>query len=226
MRRDPGRLRIGVTAANPLDVEPDAECVRGVQSAAELLAELGHDVVEASPPFPGRDALQLFIRTFGPLVSLGITYGELLAGHPPGEDDIEPLSRAIVDLAHETPSVGYLAAVAQLQAMSRALIAFFAGYDVLLTPALAERPLATGDCNGLGERPLEDLARSGRFTPYTALFNVTGQPALSLPVGFGEDGLPTSVQLVGRPLSEDTLLQLATQVEAARPWAHQRPPTK
>jgi amidase len=71
---------------------------------------------------------------------------------------------------------------------------------------------------------MEDLARSGRFTPYTALFNVTGQPALSLPVGFGEDGLPTAVQLVGRPLSEDTLLQVAAQVENARPWAHQRPP--
>jgi amidase len=225
MRRDPGKLRIGVTVANPLEVEPDPECVRGVRSAAELLAELGHDVVEVSPPFPGPDAYDLFVRAFGPLVSLGVTYGEFLAGRPPADDEIEPLSRAVVDLAHETPSVGYLAAVAQLQALSRALIAFFAGYDVLLTPALAERPLAMGDCNGLGERPLDDLARSGRFTPYAGLFNVTGQPALSLPVGFGEDGLPTAVQLVGRPLSEDTLLQLASQVEAARPWAHQRPPT-
>jgi amidase len=225
MRRDPGRLRIGMTSANPLDVDPDTECMRGLRSAAALLTELGHDVEEASPPFPGRGALELFIRVFGPLVSLGITYGELLAGRPPGDDDIEPLSRAVVAVARETSSVGYLAAVAQLQAMARAIVAFFAEYDLLLTPALAERPLPIGECNGLGEQPLEDLARSGRFTPYTAIFNITGQPAISLPVGFGDDGLPTAVQLVGRPLSEDTLLQVAAQIEAARPWAHQRPST-
>ena len=105
-------------------------------------------------------------------------------------------------------------------------MAFFAGYDLLLTPALAERPLPIGECNGLGEHPMEDLARSGRFTPFTALFNITGQPAITVPIGFGEDNLPTSVQLVGKPLGEDTLLQVANQMEAARPWAHQRPPER
>jgi amidase len=225
MRRDPGRLRVAMTAANPLDVEPQPECLRGLRSAAELLSELGHDVVEVSPPSPGRDVLELFVKAFGPLVSLGISYGEYLADRPPAEDEIEPLSRVVMELARDMPSVAYLAAIAQLQALARGIVAFFAGYDLLLTPALAERPLAIGDCNGLGEHPLKDLARSGRFTPYTALFNVTGQPAITLPVGFGEDGLPTAVQLVGRPLSEDTLLQVAAQVETARPWTHQRPPT-
>jgi amidase len=224
MRRDPGRLRVAMTAANPLDVEPEPECLDALRSAAELLGQLGHDVVEATPPFPGRDALELFIKTFGPLVSLGITYGEFLADRPPTDDEIEPLSRAMLEMAREMPSVAYLAALAQLQALARGLVAFFAEYDLLLTPALAERPLRIGECNGVGERPLADLARSGRFTPYTALFNVTGQPAISLPVGFGEDGLPTAVQLVGRPLSEDTLLQVAAQVETARPWAQHRPP--
>ena len=224
MRRDPGRLRIGVSAANPLEVEPDAESMRGLRSAAELLASLGHQVEEVEPPFPGRDVEHLFVQAFGAAVSLGISYGELLSGRPPEEDEIEPLSRAIFERAQQTSSVAYLGAVAQLQALARGIIAAFAGYDVLLTPALAERPLAVGECNGLGERPLEDLARSGRFTPYSAVFNVTGQPALSLPIGFGDDGLPTAVQLVGRPLGEDTLLQLAAQLEAARPWAQNRPP--
>jgi amidase len=224
MRRDPGRLRVGMTTANPLGVEPQPECVRGMESAGGLLADLGHDVVEVSPPFPGRDVLELFVKAFGPLVSLGIGYGEYLASRPPTDDDIEPLSRAVMERSRAMPSVAYLAAVAQLQALARGIVAAFADYDLLLTPALAERPLAIGECNGLGDAPMEDLARSGRFTPYTALFNVTGQPALSLPVGFGEDGLPTAVQLIGRPLSEDTLLQVAAQVENARPWAHQRPP--
>jgi len=223
VRRDPGRLRIAVTAANPLEVDVDPECVRGMHQAAELLASLGHEVEEAAPHMPGRDALRLFISVFGPAVALSISYGELLAGRPPADDEIEPLSRAILEQALQTSSIGYLGAVAQLQALARGIVAFFAEYDLLLTPALAERPLAIGDCNGLGERPLADLARSGAFTPFTSLFNVTGQPAISVPIGFGEDGLPTNVQIVGKPLGEDTLLQIAAQIETARPWAHKRP---
>jgi amidase len=225
VRRDPGRLRIAMTASNPLDVDVDPECVRGMHQAAELLAGLGHEVEEAAPSMPGSDALGLFVSVFGPLVSLGIGYGELLAGHPPGDDEIEPLSRALYEQAQQISSVGYLGAVAQLQALARGLVAFFAGYDLLLTPALAERPLVIGDCNGVGEDPMADLARSGRFTPFTALFNITGQPAITIPIGFGEDNLPTSVQIVGKPLGEDTLLQVASQIEAARPWAQHRPPT-
>ena len=100
------------------------------------------------------------------------------------------------------------------------MVAFFAEYDVLLTPALAERPLRIGECTGTGEDPMADFARSGQFTPFTALFNVTGQPAISIPAGFGDDGLPTNAQLVGKPLGEDTLLQLA---DAARGRAGRRP---
>ena len=224
VRRDPGRLRIAMTTANPLGVDVDAECVHGLHLAAELLASLGHEVEETDPEMPGRDALQLFVGAFGPAVSLGISYGELLAGRPPGEDEVEPLSRAVHERAKGMSSIAYLGGIAQLQAMARGVVAFFARYDLLLTPALAERPLAIGDCTGYGEDPWADLARSGRFTPFTALFNITGQPAISVPIGFGEDGLPTNVQIVGKPLAEDTLLQVASQMEAARPWAQHRPP--
>jgi amidase len=224
VRRDPGRLRIAMTATNPLDVDVDPECVRGMHQAAELLASLGHEVEDAAPSMPGRDALRLFVAAFGPAVSLGISYGELLAGHPPTDDEIEPLSRALRDQAQATTSVAYLGVVAQLQALARGVVAFFAGYDLLLTPALAERPLEIGDCTGYGEEPMADLARSGRFTPFTSLFNVTGQPAIVIPIGFGEDALPTCVQIVGKPLGEDTLLQVASQIETARPWAQHRPP--
>jgi amidase len=215
VRRDPGRLRIAMTAENPLGVDVDPECVRGMHAAGEVLASLGHDVVHAAPALPGPDALGLFMKAFGPAVSLGIGYGELLAGRPPEEDELEPLSRALYERAQGLTALGYLAATAQLQALARGLVAFFAEYDLLLTPALAERPLAIGDCNGVGEDPMADLARSGRFTPFTALFNVTGQPAISVPLGFGDDGLPTAAQLVAKPLGEDTLLQVAAQMEAA-----------
>jgi amidase len=223
VRRDPGRLRVAMTAENAIGAEVDPECLQGMRASGELLASLGHEVVEASPALPGGDTLALFLNAFGPNVSLGITYGALLAGREPEEDEIEPLSRAVADRAVALSSVGYLAAMAQLQAVARGIVAFFADYDLLLTPALAERPLPIGECHGGGEHPLEDLDRSGRFTPFTSLFNVTGQPAISLPVGFGPDGLPTGAQLVAKPLGEDTLLQVAAQVEAALGRAQQAP---
>jgi amidase len=223
-RRDPGRLRIAMTAENALGAEVDPECLRGMNETADVLAALGHEIEEASPALPGKDTLRLFTGAFGPAISLQIAYGQALAGRPPGDDDIEPLSRTIAGIANGMTSVDYLTCVAQLQALARSVVAFFAEYDVLLTPALAERPLRIGECNGLGEDPMEDFARSGQFTPFTALFNVTGQPAISVPAGFGDDGLPTNAQLVGKPLGEDTLLQLASQLEVARPAAR-RPKT-
>jgi amidase len=215
VRRDPGRLRIAMTAENALGIDVDPECVRAMHQAGELLASLGHEVEHAAPAMPGGDALGLFIQAFGPAVALGIGYGELLAGRPPEDDEIEPLSRAILELSQNLSSIGYLGAIAQLQALARGLVAFFAEYDLLLTPALAERPLEIGECTGYGEDPMADLARSGRFTPFTALFNVTGQPAISVPLGFGDDGLPTAAHLVAKPLGEDTLLQVAAQMETA-----------
>ena len=224
MRRAPGRLRVAITTGNPLGAEPDPECERGMRETGALLAELGHEVHESAPALPGREFLRLFVDVFGPQVALGVSYGELLAGRPPHEDELEPLSRAVFERARERSAVRHLATVAQLQALGRGLVAFFADFDLLLTPALAERPLPVGECHGCGEEPWADLARSGRFTPYTAMFDVTGQPAISLPVGIGPDGLPTAVQLAAKPLGEETLLQVAAQLEAARPWAQRRPP--
>jgi len=223
LRRNPGRLRIAMTVANAPDVDADPEVVHGVHEAARVLRDLGHEVEEAAPALPPPESLDIFLQVFGPAVALGIAFGELLAGRPPEEDEIEPLSRVILERAHELPSTGYLAALAQLQLLARGTVAFFADYDVLLTPVLASRPLPIGELHGCGDDPLADLRRSGAFAPYTALFNVTGQPAVSVPIGFGEDGLPTAVQLVGHPLGEETLLQLAAQIELARPWAAHRP---
>src|SRR3954452_2893504 len=223
VRRDPGKLRIAMTTENVLGAEVDAECVRGMRLAGEILAALGHEVEEAAPALPGPEVFEIFLAAFTPGIGLGINHGVLLAGREPSEDEIEPLSRALYERAQATPSIAYLGAVAQLQALARGIVAFFADYDVLLTPGLAARPPAIGEINGLGERPMEDLERSGRWTPFRGLFNVPAQPAMTLPGGIGGDGLPTGVQIVGKPLCEDTLLQVAAQVELAHPWAHHRP---
>ena len=223
MQRPPGKLRIAMSLGNALGIDCDADVVHGVHEAAAVLRDLGHEVEEAGPPVPEAMA-DLFIQAFAPHVALGIGFGERLAGRAPGEDEIEPLSRHIRDVALELPSTGYLAAVAQLQFLARGIVAFFADYDLLLTPVLAKRPLPIGELDGCGDDPAADLLRAGAFAPFTPLFNVTGQPAISIPIGFGDDGLPTAVQLVGHPLADDTLLQIAAQIESARPWAGRTPP--
>ena len=225
MRRDPGRLRIAMSLDNALDVEADPEVVRGLHHTAELLRELGprgRGGVAGAARRP--TSLDIFLAGVRARTSRSASGSARCSpGGRRSDDEIEPLSRAVLELARELPSTGYLGALAQLQLLARGTVAFFADYDLLLTPVLAARPLPIGELHGCGDAPLDDLRRSGRFAPYTALFNVTGQPAISVPVGFGEDGLPTAVQLVGHPLGEETLLQVAAQLETARPWAAHRP---
>ena len=222
-RRDPGRLRIGVTTDNPVGVTSEAEALGTLRATAELLSALGHDVREVSLAFGEEPMTAAFERVFWTQIAVGPVSGQQLAGRSARDDELEPLTRAIVEQATALAAPAYLQAQLELQRFARSLVAGFAGVDVLLTPVLAERPLPIGELHGCGERPLEDFARSWRFVPYTALFNVTGQPAISVPGPFAADGLPTAVQLVGRPLAEDVLLQLAGQLEAARPWADARP---
>ena len=112
---------------------------------------------------------------------------------------------------------------AQLQGFARRLVSFLAPYDALLTPALAERPLPLGTLDTAAPDPMSTFTRSGLFTPFTPVFNASGQPGISLPLFQGEDGLPLGVQLVGRPAGEAALLALATQLEQAQPWVDRRP---
>jgi amidase len=112
----------------------------------------------------------------------------------------------------------------QIQAAGRQVVAWSAPYDVVLTPALAEPPVTIGTLDPDGEDPEATFRRAGQFTPYTAGLNISGQPAISVPLFQGDDGLPLGVQLIGRPLEEGTLLALATQLETARPWVDRRAP--
>jgi len=223
LARHPGRLRIAASLENPLGLEPVPESIEAVRATAACLEALGHSVEEVAPPQPDAGGLDVFLRVFGPAVASGVALGEQRAGRAATDDELEPLTRWVAERAAALPSTGYLAALGQLQALARVVIAFFATYDLLLTPVLAMRPLAIGELHGCGEDPDADLRRSGTFAPYTPLWNATGQPAISVPAGLAEDGLPTAVQLVGRPLAEETLLQVAAQLEVARPWAGVRP---
>jgi len=222
--REPGRLRIGVTTTAAIAAPLDPACERAVRDAAELLAELGHEVEEIdAPPWAGQDLLRVFTLVFGTPIAMGMFFGGQVTGREPTEELVEPLSWTIWKGIRERDALEYLLARTQLGALSRAIVALWTDYDAVLTPALAQRPVRIGEIDSCSADPWEDFRRSGEFTPYTAIFNVTGQPAISVPLFHGDDGLPLAVQLAGKPAGEGELLALAAQLEATRPWSGRRP---
>jgi amidase len=226
---EPGRLRIAVTAKSPLDSPVDARCVQATEDAAELLRSLGHEVVEAEPPWGDPALLQTFTAVFGPAVCTQIAFGGLLMGREPTAEDMEPLSWELFQLCKSIDSTNAALAELQMQAVGRAVVTWTAQFDAVLTPSLAEPPVPLGTIDPLSATPLEDFARSGAFTPYTAISNVSGSPAISVPLyerpaDDAAAGLPLGVQIIGQPAGEAALLALAAQLEAANPWADRRPP--
>jgi amidase len=221
---EPGRLRIGYTTTAPIEAPLDPLCAQAVHDAAELLTELGHHVEEVAAPWgQEQDLFRVFTLAFGTPIAMGIHFGGLVTGREPAPELVEPLSWTFWEGVRDRSALDYLLARTQLSGISRGIIALWESYDVVLTPGLAGRPVPIGEIDACSDDPWEDFGRSGRFTPYTAIFNVTGQPAISVPLFHGDDGLPTSIQLAGRPADEATLLSLAAQLEAARPWAERRP---
>jgi len=223
-QREPGRLRIGFTTEAAIEAELDPLCEKAVQDAARLLGELGHEIEEVRPPWTGKDLLRTFTLVFGTPIGMGMWFGGQVTGREPSEELVEPLSWTIWEGIRERSPVDYLLARTQLTAFARPIVALWSEYDAVLTPALAQRPVPIGAIDACSANPWEDFRRSGQFTPYTAIFNATGQPAISLPLFLGDDGLPLAVQIAGRPAGEAGLLALAAQLEAARPWADRRPP--
>jgi amidase len=223
--RDPGRLRIGLALNPPLDgAEIDRVSEAAARDAAALLESLGHDVREVTPPWSGLGLLPDFTRAFGPLISLTTLLGGQLAGHDPAATDVEPLTWEMWQRSLSEDTLSLLLAQSRLEQVARSLVEFHAGFDVLLTPALGRRPVRIGEIHGRGPDPWGNYRRSGAFTPYTAIVNVTGQPAIALPLYHGADGLPTAVQLIGPPAREEVLLALAVQLEQALPWAQRVAP--
>jgi amidase len=222
-KRDPGRLKIGYTLSAAMDAPLDPECERATLDAAQLLTELGHEVEEVEAPWGGGDLFEAFVMAFGTPISMGMYFGGMVTGREPTEELVEPLSWAMWNAVRERSALDYLLGRTQLSAVSRGIIALWETYDVILSPALAGRPVRIGEIDACSDDPWEDFKRSSEFTPYAAIYNVTGQPAITLPLFQGDDGLPTAIQLGGRPAGEGTLLSLSAQLEAARPWADQRP---
>jgi amidase len=222
---DPGKLRIAATTLPPVpDAAIDPMCAEAVGDAAELLRSLGHEVEEVDPPWQADGLRELFGVVFSSQIALSIAYSGNIAGREPSAEDMEPMSWAIFSMIQKLGSIQSGGAAIALQAYARRLVSFLAPYDALLTPALAERPLPLGTLDTAAPEPMATFTRSGLFTPYTPVFNASGQPGISLPLYEGADGLPLGVQILGRPAGEAQLLALANQLEAAQPWAQRRAP--
>jgi len=205
---DPGRLRIGwSTRAVARGVRAVPEHVAAVEETARILAGLGHDVREVQPDFP--DTTLPFLAQF-----LGGVSAEADAVEHP--ERLEPRTRLVRRLGRPVSrNVVDKAMAAGERAATRAN-RIFDDVDVLLTPTIADRPRRVGILSGT--RPVRVAAASTRMIGFTALWNVTGNPAASVPAGLGADGLPLAVQLVGRTGDEPTLLRVAAQLERTRPW--------
>jgi len=210
----PGRLRIAVTAEPPIEASVHTDCSAALEGAADLLASLGHEVFEATPPWTGAGLLDAFIAVWRVSPALYAVDPELQT----------PLNRGLADSARASSAADYAQAAFHLQTAARRIVAFWQHTDVVLTPTLALPPVSIGWQEEGVEGAIEQLERNTLFTPFTAVANLTGLPAVSLPLHWSGEGLPIGVQAIGPPAGDAVLLRLAAQLEEARPWASKRPP--
>jgi amidase len=241
---EPGRLRIAFTAQPLLGHTVHDDCRKGLEATVGLLKQLGHEVREATPKVDGEAFGVAFLTIVAAETRADIEWAAQLAKRRPGYTDFDLSTYAVGMIGKALSSADYAKAARYLQTAGREISRFFEECDVLLTPTLSEPPVPIGSLQpSSGERTLIKLIRSLRagwlmnalgvikplaaktfdFIPYTPPFNVTGQPAMSLPLHWNEAGLPVGMQCVARFGDEATLFRLAGQMERAQPWFDRAP---
>jgi amidase len=223
---DPGKLRVGLLAHNPLGTgEIHADCVAAAERAAQLLESLGHTVVHEFPNLTDDPALVgHFTNLWAAQNAADIDGWSKLLGRSLTADDVEPLTWALAEMGRATSAPDYIAAQRALLSLQRGMEEWFAsGFDLLLTPTLGEPPVPLGQFH-TPEEPLLGFMRAATFVPFTPLTNMTGEPAISLPLHWNAQGLPIGVHLVAAYGREDLMLRVASQLEQAQPWVDRVPP--
>jgi amidase len=213
--REPGRLRIAVSVLPLFETEVSAANAEGARLAGELLAELGHDLIEAHPPKWSDRLAEDFLITWA--------VGTASSDPMPPFETLEPVNQALIEFGRTVDAPTCAAAQSRIMSESRNLVAFFDDIDVLVTPTVAGPPPIIGSYRDPNE-PIAEFLNAAALVPFTPPWNTTGQPAVSVPLHWDDLGLPVGVQLVGRPGDEATLIRLSAQLEQARPWADRRPP--
>jgi amidase len=230
---DPGRLRIGFrTRRRNRDEDAHPDCVAAVETAAKLLESLGHDVEPVEMPELDHPGITAVMRgTFGAFIARDIERWEELLGRPIDASELEPGNSHSVAATRQRPRTAteYLSALEQANHYCRQFAQWWRslpdddGFDVLVTPVIAVPPPRLGECAPNAPRAV--LAEfSDAFAGFSLPFNLSGQPAISLPLSWNAEGLPIGVQFGAAYGREDLLLRLASQLELAQPWSNRRPP--
>ena len=224
---DPGRLRIGLLAGPPRDgvnVHPD--CVEAARRTARALEAAGHDIEEVAPEAFADSALGLAYVTVvacNVARALDVTAGKI--GRLLKPEDVEPMTWALAEMGRGTPAAGLLTQLEFVHRYGRRMAAWWQkGFDLLLTPTTAEPPPRIGEFVTSPEQPLRPLLRATPFGAYTLALNLSGQPAISLPVHWTPEGLPVGAMLIAAYAREDLLIRVAAQLEQSLPWRDRRPP--
>src|SRR3954469_16307421 len=221
----PGTLRIGMLAHNPAG-QLHADCEQAVRSAADLLESLGHRVEEDHPAILDDTTISAqFGARWCVNAKLGLVAAGELIGRPLTADDVEPATWMMASVGETISGVDFALALAGANRLARGLGAWWNdGWDILLTPTLGQPPPRLGELTATAEDPMRATALTAALVPFTTYYNVSGQPAISLPLHWNDHGLPIGVQLVAAYGREDLLIRLAAQLEQAQPWADRRPP--
>ena len=224
---EPGRLRVGMLVDAPggtTDVHQD--CLAATRDTAELLESLGHVVEESAPEgLDDPEYIAQFLTLWACGIAAAIDEWSSRTKRKITRNDVEPLTWALSEMGWSYNGAQLLTAIGWLQAGARRMGMWFeSGYDLLLTPTLAEPPPRLGEMDSDPDNPLQPIFRAAGLTPFTPVFNATGQPAVSLPLYWNADGLPIGVQLASGYGREDVLIRISSQLEAARPWSDRKPP--
>jgi amidase len=222
----PGRLRIGLMTQGPRAIAVDAECAAAARRAAQLLEGLGHAIEDSHPPaLDEPHAMNAFVTVVAVSVARALETWSSRVGRAVEKDSVEPLTWALAEMARTWSSTRYLEAIESVHAFGRRVAAWWdQGFDLLLTPTTAEPAPLLGEMTSPPDVPLKGFLRAAPFGAFTSSFNLSGQPAVSLPLHWTREGLPVGVQLVAAMGREDLLLRVASQLEEAAPWAQRRPP--
>lgn len=222
---DPGRLRIGLLDIHPRGGFVHEDCVSAVRAAGSMLEGLGHIVEPAWPSCLADPSLQQkFMALWVTQMAMAARGFSETLGREVTAQDIEPVNWALIERARHVTAVDYAAAENAVYAFRRSLQQWWAdGWDLLLTPTVAEPPPPLAEFDNNPGHPTAPMRRGGEFAAFTPPFNMSGQPAISLPLHRNADGLPVGVQLAAAYGREDVLIRVAAQLESAHPWAFHRP---
>jgi amidase len=221
--RDPGRLRIAFTDRSPYGDAIDPEITAATREIAALLAGLGHHVEERAPVLAA-DPAAVMATIVAANTALNVRQAEQRFARAMTSDDFEVLTLASAHNAQKTTATDYVAAQLSAFQISRALAAFFKSRDVLLCPTLCLPPLRIGELNTMSDDLSHIAPVLRRYMPATAMFNMSGQPAMSVPLAWNAAGLPLGMMFSARFGDEATLFRLAAQLEQTRPWKGKLPP--